>query len=71
MFPDQIDKNHISQKILLTNYEVHKQCYREYLNEVESIHEQKTSEAAWNFFEFPDEIYEEDMVIWIDPLDGT
>ena len=31
----------------------------------------KTSEAAWNFFEFPDEFYEEDMVVWVDPLDGT
>ena len=57
--------------MLLTNYETHKQCYREYLNEIETIHQQATSEAAWNFFEFPDEIYEEDMVIWVDPLDGT
>ena len=30
-----------------------------------------TSETAWNYYEFPDEMYEEDMVIWIDPLDGT
>jgi 16S rRNA U1498 N3-methylase RsmE len=53
------------------NYERHKQCYREYLNEIEEIHKFKTTEAAWNYFEFPDEFYEEDMVIWIDPLDGT
>ena len=38
---------------------------------METISQQKTSEAAWNFYEFPDEFYEEDMVIWIDPLDGT
>ena len=41
------------------------------MSEIEAIHQSKTSEAAWNFFEFPDEFYEEDMVIWIDPLDGT
>jgi hypothetical protein len=55
----------------MMNYQVHKHCYREYLNEMEQIHQAKTTEAAWNFFEFPDEFYEEDMVIWIDPLDGT
>jgi fructose-1,6-bisphosphatase/inositol monophosphatase family enzyme len=41
------------------------------LNELEEIHLSKTNEAAWNYFDFPDEFYEEDMVIWIDPLDGT
>lgn len=66
-----MDKDMISQKMLLMNYEVHKHCYREYLSEIEMVHQSKTSEAAWNFFEFPDEFYEEDMVIWIDPLDGT
>ena len=30
-----------------------------------------TPEADFNYYEFPDEFYEEDMVIWIDPLDGT
>lgn len=29
------------------------------------------SDADWNFYEFPDEFFEDDMVIWIDPLDGT
>lgn len=71
IMPDEIDKQMISQKLLLMNYERHKQCYREYLNEIEEIHKFKTTEAAWNYFEFPDEFYEEDMVIWIDPLDGT
>ena len=52
-------------------YTRHKSSYREYLAEMEGIHTAKTSEAAWNYFDFPDEFYEEDMVIWIDPLDGT
>ena len=69
--PDQIDVDLVSQKMLMMNHDVHKHCYREYLSEIESVHQSKTSEAAWNFFEFPDEFYEEDMVIWIDPLDGT
>lgn len=30
-----------------------------------------TPEADYNFYEFPDELYEEEMVIWLDPLDGT
>ena len=30
-----------------------------------------TPEADYNFYEFPDEFFEEDMTIWIDPLDGT
>ena len=41
------------------------------MNEKQEIQNQTISEAAWNFFDFPDEFYEEDMVIWIDPLDGT
>lgn len=57
--------------MLLKNYGIHKRGYREYLNELQKVHNLKTSEAAWNFFDFPDEFYEEDMVIWIDPLDGT
>lgn len=71
IMPDEIDRAAISQKMLLQNYEVHKHCYQDYLREIEEIHQSATSEAAWNFFEFPDEFYEEDMVIWIDPLDGT
>lgn len=57
--------------MLLRNYERHRSNYREYLTEIQDVHRSKTTEAAWNFFEFPDEFYEEDMVIWIDPLDGT
>jgi len=30
-----------------------------------------TPEADYNYYEFPDEFFEEEMVIWIDPLDGT
>lgn len=71
IMPDEIDKNHISQKLLLANYEIHKGAYREYLRDLEEIHQLATTEASWNFFEFPDEIYEDEMVIWIDPLDGT
>lgn len=55
----------------MANYEIHKSCYRDYLQEIETLNHKKTTEAAWNFFDFPDEFYEEDMVIWIDPLDGT
>lgn len=36
-----------------------------------TLFQQKTTNADYNFYEFPDEIFEEDMVIWIDPLDGT
>ncbi len=57
--------------MLLENYKVHRIAYREYLREMESIYGQQASEADWNFYEFPDEFYEEEMVIWIDPLDGT
>ena len=31
----------------------------------------EASDADWNYYEFPDEVIEDDMVIWIDPLDGT
>jgi 3'-phosphoadenosine 5'-phosphosulfate (PAPS) 3'-phosphatase len=30
-----------------------------------------TPEADHNYYEFPDEFFEEEMTIWIDPLDGT
>jgi hypothetical protein len=30
-----------------------------------------TPEADFNYYEFPDEFFEDEMVIWIDPLDGT
>lgn len=30
-----------------------------------------TPEADFNYYEFPDEFYEDEMEIWIDPLDGT
>ena len=38
---------------------------------MEQIYGMATPEADYNFFEFPSEFFEEDMVIWIDPLDGT
>ena len=38
---------------------------------MEQIYGMATPEADYNFYEFPDELFEEDMVIWIDPLDGT
>lgn len=57
--------------MLLENYKVHKIPYRDYLREQEAIYGLTASDADWNYYEFPDEIYEEDMVIWIDPLDGT
>lgn len=71
ILPDQIDKSHISQKMLLENYKLNKGPYRDYLRELEQVYGQVASESDWNFFEFPDEFYEEEMVIWIDPLDGT
>lgn len=69
--PDQLDKKHISQKMLLNNYNMQKHGYRAYLLEMEQIYGMETPEADYNFYEFPDELYEEEMVIWIDPLDGT
>eukprot|EP00347_Sterkiella_histriomuscorum_P009337 403341598 len=69
--PDQIDRQHISQKMLLENYKIHSIAYRDYLREQEQLFGQAATDADWNFYEFPDEFYEEDMVIWIDPLDGT
>ena len=30
-----------------------------------------TPEADFNYYEVPDEFFEDEMVIWIDPLDGT
>ena len=30
-----------------------------------------TPEADFNYYEFPDEFDEDEMEIWIDPLDGT
>jgi len=38
---------------------------------MEGIYGMATPEADYNFYEFPDEFFEDDMVIWIDPLDGT
>lgn len=38
---------------------------------MEQIYGMATPEADYNFYEFPDEFFEDDMVIWIDPLDGT
>jgi len=69
--PDQIDRHHISQKMLLENYKVHKIAYRDYLKEMEQLYGQSPSDADYNFYEFPNEFYEDEMVIWIDPLDGT
>ena len=42
-----------------------------HLREMESLNGEKASDADLNFFNFPDEVPEDDMVIWIDPLDGT
>jgi hypothetical protein len=68
--PDQLNTKHISQKLLLNNYEKQKYGYRTYLLEMEGIYGMATPEADYNFYEFPDEFFEDDMVIWIDPLDG-
>jgi 3'-phosphoadenosine 5'-phosphosulfate (PAPS) 3'-phosphatase len=57
--------------MLLENYKLNKGPYRDYLRELEQVYGQVASESDWNFFEFPDEFYEEEMVIWIDPIDGT
>ena len=57
--------------MLLENYRVHRRPYREYLREQEEVLGSAPTDADWNFYEFPDEFYEEEMVIWIDPLDGT
>lgn len=57
--------------MLLENYKVHRVAYRNYLREQEAIHGSSDSDMDWIHYEFPDEIIEDDMVIWIDPLDGT
>lgn len=57
--------------MLLNNYNMQKHGYRNYLLEMEEIYGMATPEADYNFYEFPDEFEEEDMTIWIDPLDGT
>jgi hypothetical protein len=57
--------------MLLENYKVHRIGYRDYLREMEFLYGQSATDADWNFYEFPDEFYEDEMVIWIDPLDGT
>lgn len=57
--------------MLLENYKVHRIPYRDYLREMEEVYGQSPSDADWNYYEFPDEVVEDDMVIWIDPLDGT
>lgn len=57
--------------MLMENYKVHKRAYRDYLREVEAMYGQEATDADWNYYEFPDEVLEDDMVIWIDPLDGT
>ena len=38
---------------------------------MEQIYGTPPPEADYNYFEFPNEFFEEEMVIWIDPLDGT
>jgi 3'-phosphoadenosine 5'-phosphosulfate (PAPS) 3'-phosphatase len=57
--------------MLLENYKVHKLAYRDYLREMEQVYGSTQADADWNHYEFPDEVVEDDMVIWIDPLDGT
>lgn len=51
-----------------------RQGLRGYLQEMERIYGMSTPEADFNqnlYMEFPDEFFEDEMVIWIDPLDGT
>jgi 3'-phosphoadenosine 5'-phosphosulfate (PAPS) 3'-phosphatase len=38
---------------------------------MEQIYGVATTQHERDQLEFPDEFYEDDMVIWIDPLDGT
>ena len=57
--------------MLLENYTLHRSAYRKYLQDMETLYDIRASETDWNFYEFPDEVPEDDMVIWIDPLDGT
>jgi len=62
----------VSRELLLGNYERQQQSgYRQYLKEMEQIYGMQTPKNAEAQLEFPDEFYEDDMVIWIDPLDGT
>ena len=69
--PDQLNKNSVSQKMLINNYNKQKHSYRLHLQQLEQIYGMATPEADFNYYEFPDEFYEDEMEIWIDPLDGT
>jgi hypothetical protein len=70
--PDQLNINHVTRELLLNNYvRQQKNGYRRYLQEMEGIYGMVTSELQHNQLNFPDEFYEDDMVIYIDPLDGT
>eukprot|EP00349_Pseudokeronopsis_sp_Brazil_P000450 CAMPEP_0202962806 /NCGR_PEP_ID=MMETSP1396-20130829/6856_1 /ASSEMBLY_ACC=CAM_ASM_000872 /TAXON_ID= /ORGANISM="Pseudokeronopsis sp., Strain Brazil" /LENGTH=121 /DNA_ID=CAMNT_0049683583 /DNA_START=199 /DNA_END=564 /DNA_ORIENTATION=+ len=57
--------------MLLENYKKNKEGFKSFLRDQEELFGDKAYEAGWNNSEFPDEIIEDDMVIWIDPLDGT
>lgn len=75
------DKPKISQKMLFENFASHKDAYYDYLCRLEENFSETlaannqsvygVSAKEWKFLDFPEEFYEEDMVIWIDPLDGT
>lgn len=57
--------------MLINNYNKQKHSYRVHLQQLEQIYGMATPEADFNYYEFPDEFYEDEMEVWIDPLDGT
>lgn len=71
IMPDQLNRNQVSQKMLINNFNKQKNAYRLHLQQLEQVYGMATPEADFNYYEFPDEFYEDEMEIWIDPLDGT
>jgi len=61
--------------MLYENFGVHKEAYYNYLRRLEETFskglQSEISAKEWKFLDFPEEFFEEEMTIWIDPLDGT
>ena len=57
--------------MLYENYFLNKKAHLLQLTESEAFYGKPATDSDYDFHEFPNEFYEDDMVIWIDPLDGT
>jgi len=47
--------------MLINNFNLHKNEYRQHLLELEKIFGEPSPEADFNYYEFPDEFYEDEM----------